>query len=273
MFGIGKLEPPKFAGRLFMNETVCFISPPSRSINHYRPPVALLYLAGYLENKGIETEIIDITLKDQVRNDLFYKNIKRKLKKIEVEILDQVKTIKPDIIGITCYTPEFFEALSLAKKIKEIDSKIKIVVGGIHPTFFPEDFIFKNSPFDVAVLGEGEVTLLELVRKIKNEKDWNKIKSIAFFDSDKRKTMITPTRPLEMNLDSIATPAYHKVDMDYYSTANPYAIRGVFARCVYVLSSRGCPSQCTFCVAKKIKEFCGYKTYARLRSPRHLFKE
>jgi len=61
--------------------------------------------------------------------------------------------------------------------------------------------------------------------------------------------------------------------MGYYSTANPYAIRGIFTRCAYVLSSRGCPSQCTFCVAKKIREFCGYKIYARLRSPKHLFEE
>ncbi len=59
-----------------MKRRVCLFSPPSRSINHYRPLVALLYLAGYLEKNGIETEIVDIILEDQIRNADFYRNLK-----------------------------------------------------------------------------------------------------------------------------------------------------------------------------------------------------
>lgn len=256
-----------------MNKRVCLLSPPSRSINHYRPPIALLYLAGYLEKNNIDTEIIDVALENQIRNEQFYKDIKKHLQKIEDEILHQIKQIKPDIVGITCYTPEYFEVLKLAKKIKEFDKDIKIIVGGIHPTFYPEDFTYKKSPFDFAVQGEGEVTLLELIKNIVNQKKWPQIQSIAYLDPANNKIVITPKRPLHENLDELANPAYHKIDMEYYATANPYAIRGVFTRSAYVLSSRGCPSQCTFCVAKKIREFCGYKIYTRLRNPKHLFNE
>lgn len=256
-----------------MKKKVCFLSPPSRSINHYRPPVALLYLASYLEKKDIETDIVDVVLEKQIRDAEFYRQLPQRLKKIEKEIVNQVRQVKPDIVAITCYTPEYFEVLSLAKQIKKIDKDIWIVVGGIHPTFYPEDFAYKDSPFDFAVLGEGEITLLELVKNIENQKKWPKIKSIAFFDQDSRQMVVTPKRPLYEDLDELASPAYHKINMEYYTTANPYAIRGVFSRSAYILSSRGCPSSCTFCVAKKIREFCGYRIYARLRSPKHLLKE
>lgn len=255
------------------NKKVCLLSPPSRSINHYRPPVALLYLAGYLEKNGVETDIVDITLGHQIRDQKFYQNIKRKLRQIERKIINQVKQSHPDIVGITCYTPEYWEVLSLAEKIKKFDRHIKIVAGGIHPTFYPQDFIYSKSPFDFAILGEGEMTLLELVKKIDQKNNWPKIKSIAFFDQKAKKMMLTPKRPLVQNLDEIAYPAYHKIDMEYYTTANPYAIRGVYTRSAYVLSSRGCPSACTFCVAKKIREFYGARGYVRLRSAEHLYQE
>lgn len=256
-----------------MNKKVCLLSPPSRSINHYRPPVALLYLAGYLEEHGVEVDIVDVVLEKQIRDAEFYRHLKKHLKKIEKDILDQVRQIKPDIVGITCYTPEYFEVLNLAQQIKKFNRNIRVVIGGIHPTFYPEDFAYSGSPFDFAILGEGEVTLLDLIKNIEKKKRWLQIKSIAFFDQARQKMILTPKRPLHENLDELAAPAYHKINMEYYTTANPYAIRGVFTRCAYILSSRGCPSQCTFCVAKKIREFCGYKIYARTRSPEHLFKE
>ena len=165
-----------------MNKKVCLLSPPSRSINHYRPPVALLYLAGYLEKNGFDTDIVDITLDNQIRNKNFYQNIKKQLKQIEKETVNQVKRIHPDIVGITCYTPEYFEVLSLAEKIKKFDNNIWVIVGGIHSSFYPQHFVYRGSPFDFAILGEGEVTLLELVKKIDQKKKWPKIKSIAFFD-------------------------------------------------------------------------------------------
>ena len=84
--------------------------------------------------------------------------------------------------------------------------------------------------------------------------------------------IITLKRPLWKNLDDLSYPAYHKINMEHYTT-NPYAIRGAFTRSAYVIFSRGCPSQCTFCVAKKIREFSGSMIFTRLRSPEHLFSE
>ncbi len=256
-----------------MNKIVCLTSPPSRSFNHFRPPLALLYLAGYLEKNGIKTEIVDITLEKQTRDSQLQKAKKILLKEIQKKILEKIKEINPFIVGITCYSPEYYEVLNLARQIKKINKKINIVVGGIHPTLYPQDFIFAKSNIDVAVIGEGEITFCELTRYFDNKTQWPKIKSIAYFDEKLNKAIIAPPRPPCLNLDNIAKPAYYKINMEYYTVANPYAIRGVFTRSMYLLSSRGCPSTCTFCVSKKLREISGPGGICRLRSPANLLAE
>ena len=53
---------------------VVLLSPPSRCVNHYRPPMALLYLAGHLQKNKISVKIIDITIKDVIRDKKFFDN-------------------------------------------------------------------------------------------------------------------------------------------------------------------------------------------------------
>lgn len=256
-----------------MNRTVCLVSPPSRSFNHFRPPLALIYLAGYLEKNGIKTEVVDIALENQLRNNNLQFQKENIINQIQKKIINKIKAIRPFIVGITSYSPEYYEVLNLAKQIKKINKNIFIVVGGVHPTLNPKDFIFEKSAIDFAVLGEGEITLADLVRNIENRKKWPKIKSIAYFDRISNKVIITSPRPLCRNLDDLAFPAYHKINMEYYTSANPYAIRGVFSRSAYLLSSRGCPSSCTFCVSKKLRGLCGSGGVTRLRSPLSLLNE
>ncbi len=75
------------------------------------------------------------------------------------------------------------------------------------------------------------------------------------------------------NLDEVSFPDYEGVDMGFYTTPSPYAIRGVFTKSFYILSSRGCPSSCTFCVSKKLRDFHGISSFVRLRTPESLFNE
>lgn len=253
---------------------IVLISPPSRSVNHYRPPMALLYLAGHLQKNHLKVKIIDITIKDVIRNKNFLKELPHKLKEIEKNILFQVRKLNPKIVGITCYTPEYMEVLKLAREIKKINSKIKIVVGGIHPTLYPDELLEeKNTPIDFEVIGEGEETFLELCHRLLNYKkiQYNKIKGIAYLKNN----LVTKTslRPLNNNLDFISHPAHNLIDMDYYTEASPYAIRGCFLRSFYLLATRGCPSTCTFCVAKKLRSFNGGGCYTRIRSAKSIIGE
>ena len=253
---------------------VVLLSPPSRVINHYRPPLALMYLSGYLKHNNIDAEIIDVTLKEQVRDKNFYKQKDEYLRQTENEILDRVRKSETDIVGITCYTPEFLEVESLAGKIKSIKPKIKIIAGGIHPTLYPEDFLGASSNFDFVVVGEGELTLFKLVEAIRESNpNYGNVEGIGYFDQRNSKCIITPRRPLAHDLDEIAFPDCQDLDMNFYTTASPYAIRGVFTRSFYISSSRGCPSSCTFCVSKKMREYHGIERFIRLRSSQSLFNE
>lgn len=253
---------------------VVLLSPPSRCVNHYRPPMALLYLAGHLQKNKISVKIIDITIKDVIRDKKFFDNLPQKLNEVENEILSQIIKYKAKVVGITCYTPEYQEVLKISKKIKKLYPRTTIVVGGIHPTLYPEELLFEEkSPINFEVIGEGEETFLELCQKILKIKNisYKNIKGIAY--KKNMELIKTPLRPLNNNLDAISHPAYNLIDMDYYTQASPYSIRGCFLRSFYLLATRGCPSTCTFCVAKKLRTYNGIGCYTRVRSAKNIIKE
>jgi radical SAM superfamily enzyme YgiQ (UPF0313 family) len=254
---------------------VVLVSPPSRMINHYRPPMALIYLAGYLQKMGLRIKIIDIPMKDVIRDKNFCNKIEDELKNIEEKMIEEFRSIKTGIVGITFYTPEYFEVFNLAKRFKEYNPSLKVIVGGIHPTFYPEEiFDERNCPIDFAIIGEGEITLFELSKSIlEKRKNYLGIKGIAYQDKKLNKIVKTEVRPVEDNLDRISFPAYNLIDMDYYTNASPYAIRGCFLRSMYLVATRGCPSQCTFCVAKKLRQYNGGGKATRIRSALNLINE
>ena len=65
-------------------KTVVLVSPPSRMMNHYRPPLALMYISGYLKQKGIKTQIVDSIMENEVvRNESFFFNKKNFFNTIE----------------------------------------------------------------------------------------------------------------------------------------------------------------------------------------------
>lgn len=243
---------------------ICLVSPPQRAYNHHRPPLALMLLASFLKKNGIKTEIIDPKSKREV--------IGPQRTVIVNQILQQVNELNPKIVGISCYTPEFNNVVKLAMEIKKRKNGIKIVVGGVHPTLCPKDFFFEDSPIDFAIVGEGELTLYELTAAIlKKEKNFGNIKGIAY--CDKNKYCQTEARPLIHDLDTMPFPAFEKVDMEYYTAPNPYAVRGLFLSSFYILVGRGCPSQCTFCVSAQLRKTLASGKALRCRSAKNVVDE
>ncbi len=261
------------------DKTVVLVSPPSRMMNHYRPPLALMYISGYLKQKEIKTQIVDSIMENEiVRDESFFLKKNKFLNTIEDQTIKKISEIDTDVIGITCYTPEVDEVEHLAKRIKQVKPNAIIVAGGIHPTLYPDDLLGPNSDINFVVFGEGEISLHELVLAIRSRKGIRELRGIGFYDDLTGKKVITDRQLLDYELDSISCPDYEGIDMDYYTNASPYAIRGVFTRSMYLSASRGCPSSCTFCVAPELRDFnfaSGIKKNAgvRLRTPKHLFEE
>jgi radical SAM superfamily enzyme YgiQ (UPF0313 family) len=145
-------------------EKVLLINPYGTEQDGYtNPPIGLLYLAGTLEKNGFEVKVLDCCIEGKDKIDL------------------TIETLHPTIVGITCLTPERKKALEVAKNVKKLNPKIKIVLGGAHPTIMHKQ-ILENYPFiDYIVIGEGEMTLLELVQG----KNLSEIAGLAYRDENK----------------------------------------------------------------------------------------
>jgi len=218
-----------------MEKEILLIVPPTRSYTQ-RLPLGLMYISSYLESKGEKNDILDFK---GISNDLAYNKIKKKI--IE---------IKPEFVGITCVVSEVNIVNDMCEFIKNNSSETIIVIGGPHASICPENFIERGIKFDYLVLGEGEITVYELIQTLKEEGNVNNVEGIAFIKAGK----LVKNKPREMihNLDELPFPAYDKVDMKYYCRPNVWAIRPIYISSFMIFTSRGCPYNCNFCAAHAV---------------------
>ncbi|MDD2678262.1 MAG: radical SAM protein [Candidatus Nanoarchaeia archaeon] len=196
-------------------------------------PLSISYLISYVNKYLKNANLIEFSM----INDCFEENIKK---------------IKPDIIGITCVSQYY----GWAKKISDFSKKIGIkhvIIGGIHISLHPES-LSKN--MDIGVIKEGEQTFLELMKLFLKYKSFppeklNLIKGIAYWD--KKKLKITQNRELIKDIDKIPFPdrSLFKIDTEE----------------AYMFSSRGCPYKCVFCASSRLWET------TRFHSAEYVFNE
>ena len=160
------------------------------------------------------------------------------------EIIEEIRVRKPVLVGISCYTPEYHWTMEMARKIKE-RTGVSIVVGGIHATIKQEDFIFKGSPVDFAIIGEGETPLTELVLALKEQRPLKQHGSIAYLDKNGDASIGTCN--IEKDIAAYPSPDYRKIDMRSFLKPVSYHIRNIALSGVEIFTSRGCPYQCEFC--------------------------
>ncbi len=197
----------------------------SLGMNEADPPLGLAYLASYARKYGKFDNIVIVDRE---------------------EPLGRLCKEKPDIVGVSAMTHEFLSAKNLAEKIKN-EFGIPAIIGGHHISMLPNHFA--DSKFDVAIIGEGEQTMLELMQLYEKKgsfepDDLKKIKGIEFRDG--KRIVLTEKRQLIENLDSIPYPARDLLKMkEFY--INLKSICTQFGTYAQMLTSRGCPYKCTFC--------------------------
>lgn len=224
-----------------------------------------MYIAASLEKAGIQTEIIDV-------KSYYHESMSEEAKqKVVKRILDNVAEIKPVLVGITCLVTEVKEVLDLSNRIKKIVEDTRVAVGGIHPTMYPAEFLYKNSPVDYVVIGEGEQTVPELARAVKGKGDPKDILGIAWLDNG-RVCGTAPRSAIE-NLDELPFPQYSKVDAEYYFRPNIHGIRPMLLSTAFIFTSRGCPYRCTFCVNKNVQAIMGSTKLVRSRGVKNVVNE
>ena len=152
------------------------------------------------------------------------------------DILEKVKSFKPDLIGFTAVTFTYRKIFQLAKTVKNSYPSIPLILGGVHITLCPEAL---PEWIDVAVLGEGEETFLELIKAYQDKSQFKEdnIKGIAF----RKNGILTNTgaRELIEPIDRIPHP-----DLEALCVPKKAVNQ--------IITSRGCPFRCRFCCSAKI---------------------
>lgn len=174
--------------------------------------VGLLCLASYLGQKGIGVKIVDC-----VRQ------------KDHLNLINQ-ELANVDLVGLSVMTTQIPSALEISKIIKDSNRDLPVIWGGLHPTFFPKDTV-SHDLVDIAVIGEGEETLLEIIQS----QPLDQIKGIAFVKNNK--AQINPERPL-LDMNSIPLPKWDLIPKEVLDNLD----------LIPTHTSRGCPHHCTFCV-------------------------
>ncbi len=195
------------------------------------PPLGILQLAAFLESK---IPNIDITLLDCQAEQVGWDDLKRRIESIE-----------PDVVVssalATCNTYIIIKTLDI---IKKIDPDIITVVGGQHFTALANESLVNYPEIDFIIRGEGELTLLDLVKIVEQGKSPIKVDGISFRHGDN--IVHNPPRALIDNLDDLPFPGYHFIEnnMDKYHFKMMAHNNAGYAM---VEASRGCLHKCTFC--------------------------
>ena len=196
-------------------------------------PLGILYIARVLINDGHDVDLFDI-----LAEDLSPTQVKSKL--------EEYKKNNYDVVGITGMSVQYRYLKYLSEQIKEIFGDITIITGGACATY-SSDVLLKNAEIDIAVIGEGEITVLELL----SSHSLTDVKGISFKKGDEISS--TPSRDLIKNLDTIPFPAYELLNFEPYNITMQYkhefpdSGESKHLKWVSVCSARGCPYSCNFC--------------------------
>ncbi len=189
-------------------------------------PLGIFYLGAYLRKYGHEVHVVD----------------GEALETTAAGLAEQARQLKPGLVGLSATTVAFHRALETAREIKKILPETPIALGGPHITASWENAL-SYSEFDLGILGEGEASLLELVETLEGSESLEKVGGLVY-KRDGRLT-VNQSRNHISDIDDIPFPAYDLIpDLSVY---NPPPSNYKRLPVANIITSRGCPNQCTFC--------------------------
>ena len=180
------------------------------------PPIGMYYIGSVLKANHYDVEILNWSRMNGTPED------------IEKILLEK----KPDIIGFSVLQANRWGGIEIARIAKQIHPKVKIVFGGVTPTFLWKHFLTHFSEIDFVVIGEGEYTFLNLVKFLENNKEHHPkdIRGIAF-RKDGKAVRTAFADPIH-HIDALPVPAKY---FEYQ----------------HLSLTRGCPGKCKFCGSPK----------------------
>jgi len=225
-------------------------------------PLGIIYLAGYIRDKGI-----DVSLIDALGEKIFQRNLWRdNIYYIGMSFDEIVNKINPET-NFICLSANFSLQkelhLEIIKRIRQKFPETKLIVGGNDSTLHPEVYLSKG--VDFAILGEGENTLHELISKLIEGEDYTQIDGLAYKENGSIKN--NPKTKFIQNLDDIPFPARDLLPLENYwkKKISHGPINGKYTP---ITSSRGCPLNCAYC-----SSIVFWQRTWRSRSPKNFVDE
>ena len=217
-------EPPSARDRprvLLVDPYLAREDPMERKFVELYPSLGILTLAAYLRDHGVEVEVADLT---------FDRDLRR--------VRTALRTRRPGVVGVHTKTLMFDRAGAVARLAR--DAGALAVAGGPDAVTRPGAYL--EAGFDAVVVGEGEVTLAEIARA---HLQGEGIAGIPGVIVPAGGTIVrSPARPFLRDLDRLPLPAWELVDMEAYLGEWE---RRTGERRAAVLTSRGCPFDCSWC--------------------------
>jgi anaerobic magnesium-protoporphyrin IX monomethyl ester cyclase len=199
--------------------------PHKRRDKYIEYPIYLAYTVAVLEEAGFDVSFVDAVME-------------------ELDIpgfVDRLQALKPHLLVMECSTPSIDYDVESARQVKKALPDTKVAFIGSHSTFFHRQILSENPQVDAIVRGEFEITVRELARTIDNDLEWSAVQGLSYRQGDV--IVENPDRAPIEDLDSLPFPARHIVRSSGYRAA---IYSG--SRCTSMVSSRGCPFHCVFCV-------------------------
>ncbi|GAB4483773.1 MAG: hypothetical protein OHK006_05940 [Thermodesulfovibrionales bacterium] len=206
-------------------------------------PATLAYLAGAVREAGFAPVIHDAMTKQQGFR----------------EIEQRIREERPAYVAVSAITSTAPDALEVLKTAKHVDAGIITIIGGVHPTFLPNEILLYGH-VDYVVRGEGEETLTDLLLTLNADMNPSDVRGIAFRQG--HRVVLTPERGFIRDLDALR-PAWDLLEWkDYRYFVMPGSRLGSIS------TSRGCSHACAFCSQQKF-----WKQSWRGRKPERVVQE
>jgi radical SAM superfamily enzyme YgiQ (UPF0313 family) len=209
------------------------------------PPLGLGYIASVLEQEGHSVKILDASLEGKDTKG----------------VLAEIDVYKPKVVGTTVLTLLYAQAKEIVRQVREEFPQIITIAGGPHVTVLPEETLRDMEPHYI-VVGEGEVTVLELLRAMESQRSAENIIGVGSIKDSIVK--LNRRRDFIADLDALPFPARHLMKIKKYGGARSTRI----SLHTPILASRGCPFNCGFCCNASL-----WQRRYRQRSPQNVVKE
>lgn len=188
------------------------------------PPLGFAYMATELKRRGHGVTVLDLPMRDNC---------------IESEasfLLD----CAPDLIGVTCVTQSYAQALEVVAFCKQVLPDVPTAVGGPHVTFTPQETLDRHPAVDFVLLHDCEYSLADMIDCLRGGRpeELVRVPGIAFRSHETGRPIVTAVAAPVIDLDELPRPDRSIFDMRAYLEHDYETV---------VMASRGCPSRCAFC--------------------------